>query len=78
MAAACLSCLFLSLLTYVVDVLCRKYNRVPDNIAFAPAIASCLGDLFTLLLLGGVSTLLVPFIRSPIPFIVGLLVVALR
>ena len=73
MAAACLSGLFLGSLMCVVVVLCRKYNRDPDNIA--PAIASCLGDLFTLVLLGGVSTLLVPFIRTPIPFIVGLLVV---
>jgi solute carrier family 41 len=58
-----------------VVILCRKYNRDPDNIA--PAIASCLGDLFTLVLLGTVSTLLVPFIQTPIPFIVGMLVVCL-
>lgn len=50
-------------------VLCRKFDRDPDNIA--PAVASCLGDLFTLVLIGFVSTLLIPFIRTPIPFILG-------
>jgi len=75
MTAACLSGLILGSLMCTVIVLCRKYNRDPDNIA--PAIASCLGDLFTLVLLGTVSTLLVPFIRTPIPFIVGTLVVCL-
>lgn len=73
--AACLSGLILGSLMCTVVLLCRKYKRDPDNIA--PAIASCLGDLFTLVLLGTVSTLLVPFIRTPIPFFVGTMVVFL-
>jgi len=73
MTAACLSGMLLGSFMCVLVVLCRKYNRDPDNIA--PAVASCLGDLFTLVLLGVVSAVLVPFIRTPIPFIVGALVV---
>ena len=73
MTAACLSGLLLGSFMCTLVVLCRKYNLDPDNIA--PAVASCLGDLFTLVLLGFVSTLLVPFIRTPIPFIIGALVV---
>lgn len=38
-------------------------------------MASCLGDLVTLLLIGLVSTLLIPFIRTPVTFIVVVLVV---
>ncbi|CAA7260901.1 unnamed protein product [Cyclocybe aegerita] len=73
MTAAALSGLLLGSFMCTLVVLCRKYDRDPDNIA--PAIASCLGDLFTLVLLGFVSTLLIPFIRTPIPFVVGVLVV---
>ncbi|KAF8162747.1 Mg transporter [Crassisporium funariophilum] len=73
MTAAALSGIILGSFMCTLVVLCRKFNRDPDNIA--PAVASCLGDLFTLILLGFVSTLLIPFIRTPIPFIVACLVV---
>lgn len=75
MTAACLSGLLLGSFMCILVVLCRRYNLDPDNIA--PAVASCLGDLFTLVLLGFVSTSLVPFLRTPIPSIVGTLVVCL-
>ena len=44
-----------------------------DNIA--PAIASCLGDLVTLCLIGLVSTLLIPFLHTPLPFVICIIVV---
>jgi solute carrier family 41 len=53
-------------------VLCRKYGRNPDNIA--PPIASCLGDLVTLLLIGVVSTILIPFLNTFIPILVVIFV----
>jgi solute carrier family 41 len=43
-------------------VIYHKFNRNPDNII--PAVASCLGDLVNLVLLGFVSALLVPFIQT--------------
>ncbi|PPQ76906.1 hypothetical protein CVT24_008672 [Panaeolus cyanescens] len=70
MTAAALSGLILGSFMCTLIVLCRKFNRDPDNIA--PAVASCLGDLFTLILLGVVATILVPFLHTPIPFIIGL------
>ncbi|KAF8898263.1 Mg transporter [Gymnopilus junonius] len=73
MVAASLSGVILGSLMCSIIIICRKFDRDPDNIA--PAVASCLGDLFTLILLGIVSTILVPFIRTPIPFIVGILVI---
>ncbi|KAF8954972.1 hypothetical protein BDZ97DRAFT_361797 [Flammula alnicola] len=72
MTAAALSGIILGSFMCTLIVLCRKFNRDPDNIA--PAVASCLGDLVTLVLVGFVSTLLIPFIRTPIPFVVALLV----
>jgi solute carrier family 41 len=42
-----------------------------DNIA--PPIASCLGDLITLLLLGAVSTILINFVHTPIPSVLVIL-----
>lgn len=44
-----------------------------DNIA--PPIASCLGDLVTLSLLGAVSAALINFVNTPIPFIIVVLVI---
>ena len=44
-----------------------------DNIA--PPIASCLGDLITLSFVGLVSTLLIPLINTPIPSVVGFVVI---
>jgi len=72
MAAAALSGAILGSFMCILIVLCKKFDRDPDNIA--PAVASCLGDLVTLILLGVVSTLLIPFFHTPIPFIVGGLV----
>jgi solute carrier family 41 len=72
MTAAALSGVILGSFMCTLIVLCKKFDRDPDNIA--PAVASCLGDLVTLILLGVVSTLLIPFIRTPIPFVVGGLV----
>ncbi|KAH9483604.1 Solute carrier family 41 member 1 [Psilocybe cubensis] len=75
MAAAALSGVILGSFMCTLIVLCRKFDRDPDNIA--PAVASCLGDLVTLVLVGFVSTLLIPFIRTPIPFIVACLVLGI-
>ena len=72
MTAASFSGVILGSLMSTIVVLCRKYDRDPDNIA--PAVASCLGDLFTLILLGCVATALIPFLHTIIPFIVGCLV----
>lgn len=46
----------------------------PDNIA--PAIASCLGDLVTLIFIGLVSMALINFLHTPIPLILGCIVIA--
>ncbi|RXW21813.1 hypothetical protein EST38_g4037 [Candolleomyces aberdarensis] len=73
MSSAFLSGLILGSFMCCLIVVCRKFRLDPDNIA--PAVASCLGDLVTLCLVGFVSTLLLPFLRTPIPFIVGILMV---
>ena len=73
MSAAALSSLILGSLMCILVVICRKYGRDPDNIA--PAIASCLGDLFTLVLTGVVSNLLIPFLHTPIPLMLAIAVV---
>lgn len=50
-------------------------NQYPtDNIA--PPIASCLGDLVTLCLLGIVSSVLINFVHTPLPLIVAICVVS--
>lgn len=72
MTAASFSGIILGSLMSAIVVLCRKYDRDPDNIA--PAVASCLGDLFTLILLGCVATALIPFLHTIIPFVVACLV----
>ncbi|KAJ3731639.1 Mg transporter, partial [Lentinula guzmanii] len=68
MSAACLSSLILGSFMCTLIVLCRRYGRDPDNIA--PPIASCLGDLVTLLLIGFISTLLIPFLNGLVPILV--------
>ncbi|XP_006458665.1 hypothetical protein AGABI2DRAFT_217440 [Agaricus bisporus var. bisporus H97] len=73
MTAACLSGLLLDSFMCALIVLCRKFHRDPDNIA--PAIASCLGDLVTLSLIGLVSGLLIPYLHTPLPFIVAIVVI---
>ena len=72
MTAASLSGIFLGSFMCALVVICHKFNRDPDNIV--PAVASCLGDLVTLVLLGFVSALFVPFIQTPLPLLVGSLV----
>ena len=49
------------------------FPRHADNIA--PPIASCLGDLITLSFVGLVSTLLIPVINTPIPSVLGVVVI---
>ncbi|GLB35589.1 putative divalent cation transporter [Lyophyllum shimeji] len=73
MTAACLSSIVLGSFMCTLIVLCRKYGRDPDNIA--PPVASCLGDLVTLCFVGVTSSILIIVINTPIPFIVGILVV---
>ncbi|KAF8191618.1 hypothetical protein K438DRAFT_1721112 [Mycena galopus ATCC 62051] len=73
MSAACLSSLLLGSFMCGLVVLCRRWGRDPDNIA--PPIASCLGDLVTLILLAAVSSVLIIFLHTPIPATIALLVV---
>ncbi|KIL68489.1 hypothetical protein M378DRAFT_120593 [Amanita muscaria Koide BX008] len=73
-STASLSGLFLGTFMCALIVLCRILGLDPDNIA--PAIASCLGDLVTLSLLGLVSNILFPFLHTPVPFLVFFLVTA--
>ncbi|KAJ7591238.1 Mg transporter [Mycena floridula] len=73
MAAACLSSLILGGFMCFLIVVCRYFGLDPDNIA--PPIASCLGDLVTLLLIGYISTALIPFLHTPIPLVVCVLVI---
>ena len=72
MTAASLSGIFLGSFMCTLVVICHEFNRDPDNVV--PAVASCLGDLFTLVMLGFVSGLLVPFIQTPLPLCVGIFV----
>jgi solute carrier family 41 len=72
MSAACMSSIVLGSFMCLLIVMCRKFGRDPDNIA--PPIAACLGDLVTLCLLGAVSSLLIIFINTPIPFVILVLI----
>ncbi|KAF5386660.1 hypothetical protein D9615_002041 [Tricholomella constricta] len=73
MTAACLSSIVLGSFMCTLIVLCRKYGRDPDNIA--PPIASCLGDLVTLCFIGATSSVLIRVLHTPIPFILGILII---
>ncbi|KAG6817052.1 hypothetical protein H0H87_000464 [Tephrocybe sp. NHM501043] len=73
MAAASLSSIVLGSFMCALIVVCRRYGRDPDNIA--PPVASCLGDLVTLLFMGIVTSVLIVFIDTPLPFIVGIAIV---
>ncbi|KAJ8508162.1 hypothetical protein ONZ45_g9526 [Pleurotus djamor] len=73
MTAASLSSLILGSFMCFLIVICRRFGRDPDNIA--PPVASCLGDLVTLLLIGATSTALISFLHTPVPLIICLLVV---
>jgi len=48
-------------------------SLVSDNIA--PPIASCLGDLVTLSLLGAISSVLINVVNTPIPLLCGILAI---
>lgn len=63
MASACLSSIVLGSFMCGLVVLCLHFNLDPDNIA--PPIASCLGDLVTLLFIGLTSSILIPFLTTP-------------
>ncbi|ETW85141.1 Mg2+ transporter-E [Heterobasidion irregulare TC 32-1] len=73
MSATCLSAIVLGSFMCGLIVICRKFGRDPDNIA--PPVASCLGDLVTLFLLGVTSTILIRFLGTPVPFGVIVLIV---
>ncbi|KAE9405851.1 hypothetical protein BT96DRAFT_955114 [Gymnopus androsaceus JB14] len=68
MSAACLSSLILGSFMCLLIIICRRYGRDPDNIA--PPIAACLGDLVTLLLIGLLSTIFIPFLNGLVPIFV--------
>ncbi|KAG6826389.1 hypothetical protein H0H92_015999 [Tricholoma furcatifolium] len=72
MTAACLSSVVLGFFMSGLIVLCRLYGLDPDNIA--PPVASCLGDLVSLLFMGVVSALLINIINTAVP---SLLVVSI-
>ncbi|KAI6046754.1 solute carrier family 41 member 1 [Pisolithus marmoratus] len=73
MMSACLSSVVLGSFMCALIVACRRFGLDPDNIA--PPVASCLGDLVTLCLLAVVSSLLINFINTPLPFILMLCLV---
>ncbi|KAG6897870.1 hypothetical protein C0992_009668 [Termitomyces sp. T32_za158] len=73
MTAASLSSALLGSFMCTLIVICRSYGRDPDNIA--PPVASCLGDLITLLWMSAVSATLIGVIHTPIPFIFGVLII---
>ncbi|KAI9453738.1 Mg transporter [Russula earlei] len=68
MSAACVSSILLGSFMCFLVVICRRLGRDPDNIA--PPIASCLGDLVTMSLIGAMSTLLVIGADNMAPFLV--------
>ncbi|TRM57822.1 hypothetical protein BD626DRAFT_513632 [Schizophyllum amplum] len=64
--SAALSAAILGSFMSALVVLCRRLALDPDNIA--PPVASCLGDLVTLILIGLVSAALLPFLTAPLIF----------
>ncbi|CAL1703257.1 unnamed protein product [Somion occarium] len=73
MSAACLSSILLGSFMCGLVLLCRRFGLDPDNIA--PPVASCLGDLVTLLLLGAVSTLYINLVSTPLSLIMIIVLV---
>ncbi|KAF8589695.1 hypothetical protein K439DRAFT_1612498 [Ramaria rubella] len=67
MASASISGLVLGSFMCALILLCRMWNRNPDNIT--PPIASCLGDLLTLCIIGLVSSILIRTIDTALPII---------
>ncbi|KAI0948740.1 hypothetical protein AcV7_009402 [Taiwanofungus camphoratus] len=75
MTSTCIASAVLGSFVCLLIVLCRRFRLDPDNIA--PPVASCLGDLVTLSILGVVSALHLAIIDTPLPFcIVVLLIIA--
>ncbi|KIK96682.1 hypothetical protein PAXRUDRAFT_825705 [Paxillus rubicundulus Ve08.2h10] len=73
MLSACTSSIILGSFMCALIVICRRYGRDPDNIA--PPVASCLGDLVTLCLLGTISSILINFANTLWPLIIVLLLI---
>ncbi|KAL4065157.1 hypothetical protein J3A83DRAFT_4099943 [Scleroderma citrinum] len=71
--STCLSSMLLGSFMCTLIVLCRHFGYDPDNIA--PPVASCLGDLVTLCLLGTVSSALIYFVNTPLPLLLVLCLV---
>lgn len=89
MLSTCIASIILGSFMCFLVVLCRRYGRDPgsyhhcslfssqsdrissDNIA--PPVASFLGDLVTLSLLGGVSSILINFVNTILPLIIAIL-----
>ncbi|KAG1865378.1 hypothetical protein F4604DRAFT_1881974 [Suillus subluteus] len=73
MTSTCLSSIILGVFMSFLVIICRRYGRDPDNIA--PPIASGLGDLLTLSLLGAISSILINVVNTPIPLVCGILTI---
>ncbi|KIK47693.1 hypothetical protein CY34DRAFT_190899 [Suillus luteus UH-Slu-Lm8-n1] len=73
MMSTCLSGIILGAFMSLLVIVCRRYGRDPDNIA--PPIASGLGDLLTLSLLGAISSILINVINTPIPLVCVILTI---
>ncbi|KAF8507993.1 hypothetical protein JB92DRAFT_2733830 [Gautieria morchelliformis] len=67
MASASISGVILGSFMCTLVLACRRWHRDPDNIT--PPIASCLGDLLTLCIIGLVSSVLVRTMDSAMPFV---------
>lgn len=84
MLASCLSSVVLGSFMCGLVLMCRKFGLDPGKLFYtaarqllicgpdniAPPVAACLGDLVTLLLLGLVSTINIYLIKTPVPFII--------
>lgn len=90
MLTACIASILLGSFMCFIVVLCRRYGRdpglyyflslssssnrtSPDNIA--PPIASFLGDLVTLSILGVISSVLVNLVNTLLPLIIAILLI---
>ncbi|KAG1856624.1 hypothetical protein DFJ58DRAFT_727072 [Suillus subalutaceus] len=70
MTSTCLSSIILGVFMSFLVIVCRRYGH---NIA--PPIASGLGDLLTLSLLGAISSILINVVNTPIPLICSILTI---
>ncbi|KAF8549806.1 hypothetical protein OG21DRAFT_1514796 [Imleria badia] len=71
MLSACIASIVLGSFMCFLVVLCRHYGRDPDNIA--PPVASFLGDLVTLSLLGAISSVLIHWVNTVLPLLIAIL-----